>query len=723
MTFETTDFKKKPDGFESDRESLHYLTPNKSLTSLSEYSSSEEELGATTNQPLIHNDAVSLQLQQYQGDMATPDLSQVLIIYTGGTIGMKNLKNQGYATVPNYLTETLAGMSRFHDHQFVKNHHRISLKPIMDRTEDDDNSDKNKVIVKDCKTGEIVEFFQRSLITPISLYGKRIRYSVFEYEPLLDSCNMSSDDWVRIATDIELNYQSYDAFIILHGTDTMAYTASALSFLLENLGKTIILTGSQVPLSEVRNDAVENLLGALTIAGHYVLPEVTLFFNNKLFHVNWAEVVRPFAIAKFKAHKNLNRNVSSLRLFPGITETTVKALLAPPIEGVILETYGAGNIPDTRDDIMNALGEASGRGVVIVNCTQCKKGFVSDIYATGKALSRVGVVSGNDLTPECALVKLSYLLSENGNGTKISPETVRNLMTKNLRGELTILSPRPRFTFHNRTHKIIQNMISSDLKKNSTSDLALTINVQEKVLMEKTLYPILLCSAAGTDDLDGMLLLWESYEGLLLNCVDYDGRTPLHIACSCGHQRIVDFLLHHGASVHMRDRFGHTPLFEAARNKNKHIIKLLREAGAHFNDAEIDDVMFQALSAASKNDVELLRHFVDSGMEINRTGFDRRTALHHAVAEGSLDTVQYLLLLPELNIETKDRWGRKPIDDAEMNLGRMWGRDCDREKQFREIVRLLREKSVQNVFIDNGIIILVNGDGKSNINNNNIDAG
>ncbi|CAJ0760916.1 11673_t:CDS:2, partial [Entrophospora sp. SA101] len=256
-----------------------------------------------------------------------------------------------------------------------------------------------------------------------------------------------------------------------------------------------------------------------------------------------------------------------------------------------------------------------------------------------------------------------------------------------------------------------------------TSDLALTINVQEKVLMEKTLYPILLCSAAGTDDLDGMLLLWESYEGLLLNCVDYDGRTPLHIACSCGHQRIVDFLLHHGASVHMRDRFGHTPLFEAARNKNKHIIKLLREAGAHFNDAEIDDVMFQALSAASKNDVELLRHFVDSGMEINRTGFDRRTALHHAVAEGSLDTVQYLLLLPELNIETKDRWGRKPIDDAEMNLGRMWGRDCDREKQFREIVRLLREKSVQNVFIDNGIIILVNGDGKSNINNNNIDAG
>ncbi|RIA95047.1 asparaginase-domain-containing protein [Glomus cerebriforme] len=690
----------------------------RSNTPISEYSS-DEDLGPSANQPLIYNDAVSIQLHQPRSDMATGDVSQVLIIYTGGTIGMKNTKKHGYVPVPDYLTESLAEMSRFHDRTFDPNFRRFSSN--LDDQTDEEIYPTIKITVKDLNKNEYVEINQRSLISPPSLVGKRIRYSIIEYEPLLDSCNMSSDDWIRIASDIESNYETFDAFIILHGTDTMAYTASALSFLLEDLGKTVILTGSQVPISEVRNDAVENLLGALTIAGHYVIPEVCLFFNNKLFrgnrcvkmnavdfdafdspnlaplatvginiNVNWAEVVRPASIAKFKAHKTLNRNVSTLRLFPGITETTVKALLVEPIEGVILETYGAGNAPNTRDDIMRALAAASDRGVVIVNCTQCKKGIVTDLYATGKALRKVGVVSGNDMTPECALVKLAYLLSDN----RYQPEVVRELMTRNLRGELTIVAPKPRFTFHNRTHKIIQNMINAAAEANhaAVKDTSLMMDVQEKVLMEKSLYPILLCSAAGTDDLDGMLLLSENYEGmmLMLNCMDYDGRTPLHIACTGGHHRIVKFLLQNGASVHMRDRFGHTPLYEAARNKHKHVIHTLRETGAHFNDAEINDVVFQALSAAANGDVELLKHFVDAGLDINRTGFDHRTALHHAVAEGCLDTVQYLLSLPDINIETKDRWGRRPIDDAEMNLGRMWGRDNETEKQLREIVRLLR---------------------------------
>ncbi|CAG8527492.1 2959_t:CDS:10 [Diversispora eburnea] len=614
-----------------------------------------EKIYTNINQPTIRNDAVALSLNQ--DDIVTPDISKVLIIYTGGTIGMKNNNKHGY--LPVY---TLASMSRFHDHNFNKHLHRLS-KDQSDFTEEDDD---NQV-----------------LMNKVSVTGSTGPRNMFrQYEPLLDSCNISSEDWVRIAVDIELNYEAYDAFIILHGTDTMSYTASALSFLLENLGKTVILTGSQVPISEVRNDAVENLLGALTIAGHYVIPEVCLFFNNKLFRgnrsvkmnalefnafdspnlvplavvginidVNWAEIVRPSAL-KFRAHKTLNRNVSSLRLFPGITDSTVKALLAPPIEGVILETYGAGNAPDTRDDLMRVLAEACGRGVVIVNCSQCKRGMVTELYATGKALARVGAVPGNDMTPE--------------NDTRYSPKVVRELMTKNLRGELTVLAPKPRYSFHNRTHKIIQNMIgiigsgdNSDITAaDITSDSALMINIQENILLEKSIYPILLCSAAGTDDLEGMLLLFETYEA--------------------GHHRIVKFLLQKGASVHMRDIFGHTPLFEAARNKHKNVIKLLRETG----------------------DVELLQHFITAGMDINRTGFDHRTALHHAVAEGRVNVVKYLLSLPEINFETKDRWSRKPIDDAEMNLGRMWGRDNDREKELREIVGLLREREDCN-FINN----------------------
>ncbi|CAG8734158.1 3973_t:CDS:2, partial [Dentiscutata heterogama] len=166
-----------------------------------------------------------------------------------------------------------------------------TLKQYDLNNEDEESQNSTKIFIKDywgIEESGILCITGRVLVTPPSFQGKRIKYSIVEYEPLLDSCNMISDDWVRIATDIELNYQSFDAFIILHGTDTMAYTASALSFLLENLGKTVILTGSQVPISEVRNDAVENLLGALTIAGHYVIPEVCLFFNNKLFRGNRA---------------------------------------------------------------------------------------------------------------------------------------------------------------------------------------------------------------------------------------------------------------------------------------------------------------------------------------------------------------------------------------------------------------------------------------------------
>jgi len=121
---------------------------------------------------------------------------------------------------------------------------------------------------------------------PISFYGRRVSYHILEYSPLLDSSNMTIDDWIKIAGDIEMYYHDFDAFVILHGTDTMSYTASALSFMLENLGKTVVLTGSQIPLTELRNDASMNLMGALTIAGHYVIPEVTIFFANKLFRGN-----------------------------------------------------------------------------------------------------------------------------------------------------------------------------------------------------------------------------------------------------------------------------------------------------------------------------------------------------------------------------------------------------------------------------------------------------
>ncbi|CAG8584921.1 6605_t:CDS:10 [Paraglomus occultum] len=689
------------------------------------YCSSEEDVGSVI-QPVLHNDCVSMALGATQTDMAVADLSRVLIIYTGGTVGMKHTKSRGYIPVQHYLTRTLTQMPRFHDPRAYMKVGMDAVRTFGELEGERGEGFKNKISLTDKDTGKAgpVKFVD-TLITPPSLYGKRIIYSIVEYEPLLDSCNMCIDDWVRITSDIEANYQYYEAFIILHGTDTMAYTASVLSFLLENLGKTVILTGSQVPISEVRNDAVENLLGALTIAGHFVIPEVCLFFNNKLFRgnrasksnavdfdafespnlrplvtvginieVNWSDIMRPSVIAPFRAHKKLDCNVAALRLFPGITESTLRAFLADPIRGVVLETYGAGNAPDTRDDLMRCLAEASDRGVVVVNCTQCKKGLVSDLYATGKALAKVGVVPGSDMTPECALAKLSYLL-----GKGLSPDEVRKEIKRNLRGELTVLAETQRFTVHNYTHTLIQDIIKAASSKEG-------LDLPGRVLMESALYPVLLCSAAGLNDLDGLHLLVESAgRSLLLNCTDYDGRTPLHIACSAGHYEIVQFLLQNGASVHVRDRFNHTPLFEAAQHKHMRVVRLLRQAGAHFNDSETQDIIFQALVAATTDDVELLRHFIEAGLDVNCTGFDHRTALHHAVTEVRLSTVQYLLSIPNINTETKDRWGRTPLDDAEMNLGRAYGRDSERESAARDIVRMLRECAEEDANNRVGIMI------------------
>lgn len=210
----------------------------------------------------------------YLQDVTTSVLSKVLVIYCGGTIGMKNDPLNGYYPVPGYLVDYLSRNDSFHDSFFTE-----QLSELSNYEPKYDLSSMSKSLL-----GPI-------LVMPPSIYGKRIAYQVLEYDPLKDSCNMSISDWIKIASDIESHYHSYDAFIILHGTDTMAYTVSALSFLLENLGKTVVFTGSQIPFSEIRNDAKDNFLGALTIAGHYCIPEVTLYFANKLYRGNRASKI------------------------------------------------------------------------------------------------------------------------------------------------------------------------------------------------------------------------------------------------------------------------------------------------------------------------------------------------------------------------------------------------------------------------------------------------
>jgi L-asparaginase len=292
-------------------------------------------------------------------------------------------------------------------------------------------------------------------------------YTIHEYDPLLDSSNMTPTEWVKIANDVAANYERYDGFVVLHGTDTMAYTASALPFLLAGLRKPVIITGSQIPLCEIRNDARENLITSLMLAASYAIPEVCLYFGGKLLRgcratkvsadgfaafdspnfaplgnvgigidVNW-DLVRKARGAKRISVPELTRPVvSALRLFPGISPELVRNVLRPPLQGLVLEAYGVGNGPDQDDAFIAALADATARGVVIVDCTQCLEGTVNlHEYAAGSALARAGVISGSDMTAEAALAKLYYLF-----GRRYSAERVKAEMGKDLRGEMTALA-------------------------------------------------------------------------------------------------------------------------------------------------------------------------------------------------------------------------------------------------------------------------------------------
>lgn len=298
---------------------------------------------------------------------------------------------------------------------------------------------------------------------PALYHSEMPHYVIKEFQPLLDSSNLTVNDWNQIAKDIEGSYNEYDGFVIFHGTDTMAYTASALSFMLENLDKPVILTGSQIPLSEVRNDAVDNIITSLWLCAHQSLKEVCIYFNQHLLRGNRSQKVsseqfnafdspnfphlasigiginlhdelllkpldKPFRLQTITPHF-----IANFRLFPGFATDVLDYVLQQPLQGLILETYGAGNAQNNDPRFLYLLENACDRGVVIINCSQCHHGRVEmDKYATGFTLKKAGLISGHDMTPEAAHCKLLYLLSKYTDVAQI-----KRLMVQSLCGEFT----------------------------------------------------------------------------------------------------------------------------------------------------------------------------------------------------------------------------------------------------------------------------------------------
>lgn len=324
-------------------------------------------------------------------------------------------------------------------------------------------------MVNDLKTGQLKPFDFKHLTDQIPELKKiQVELTTVSFEKPIDSSNMHPDVWIKLARLIEKNYDRYDGFVVLHGSDTMAFTASALSFMFENLSKPVILTGSQLPIGTIRTDGKENLITAIEIAAAQkndepIISEVCIYFEYRLYrgnrtHKHNAEHFQAFQSANypilaeagvhinynkaafllptqksFRVHYGLDTNVVVLSLFPGISETTVHAILSMNgLKAVILETFGSGNAP-TDTWFFSMLKKAIEKGIIIYNITQCNAGKVEQgRYETSAQLEKIGVLSGSDITREAAITKLMFLLGNYNSKTEI-----RKQLTISIRGEMT----------------------------------------------------------------------------------------------------------------------------------------------------------------------------------------------------------------------------------------------------------------------------------------------
>ncbi|KAM3179084.1 hypothetical protein ACTXT7_001304 [Hymenolepis weldensis] len=604
-------------------------------------------------------------------DPTCSSVGTVLVLYTGGTIGMCS-HSDVYVPEPNFLVKKVMSMSMFCDKSFAERN-----KIHVDYYKSKHPGGVSNNSGSDCQWPLIC--------MPPTIENRRIFFMVAEYKELLDSSNCTIENWILISKHIKYFYDKFDGFIVLHGTDTLAYGASFLSFILEGLCKPVIMTGSQIPIGELRSDGRENFLGSLLIAGgDQIVPEVTVFFNNNLLRGNRSVkcsatdldaftspnypplanvgIDIKFHISNIRQYpgegrslqviESLSRNVVMLRMFPSITAETVESFFKPPIEGVILQTYGAGNVPSTRQDILEIFRKATKEGIVILNITQCWHGSIEAKYSTGKVLERVGVIPGYDMTPEAALAKLSYVLGVN-NDIKVR----RRMLHCDLRGEVTLL-PSQEVTVVHPPNFSLQGVSSGHEGINQLVGHVGSIFTKATAegptnLWAQRILPNLLCGAAEANDCDMLEQLYTVTHSFDVS--DRELRLPLHVAAASGHYEACELMLKKGANPNLVDRSRLTALSHAIRGSKatEQLIDLLVEYGAIICDSE-------PLRARETNRAAM------QGQELDTEG---RAPLHTAVCNRQLEVIRYLTSPEseggaEVDVNQKTIYGKTACDEA-----------------------------------------------------------
>ena len=630
------------------------------------------------------------------------EFKKILIIYTGGTIGMMKGPN-GYIPKKHFLADYIYNHPNLCDKKFtnekleeldstlsMKEHntspynkkkitnlgcsqksnrfvqdqpfvYKHSLNNVINKKSEKFESKEIKKLCSDLKSNIAYSQPTQSYFTPLNQFNKRIEFELIEFNEVIDSSNVNLYYWNLIAESIFDMYDKYDGFVILHGTDTMSYTASALSFMFENLNKPIIITGSQIPLIEMSNDGLANLIDSINLCGTFHIPEVCILFRGKLlrgnrsikndnrglnafespnieslieigtkYKVKWNIILLPpLPNAQISLTKLKDKKVIILKYFPTMGDDTIQNIFNQNgIEGIIIETYGSGNLPSNRESLVNCLLKLSSTDIVIVNISQCRKGIMSADYEVGKQLEKLGLIYGSDMTVECALSKLNYLLSKG-----YSKKQIKDLFSQNMRGELT----------ENKTELF---SFSSNYLINSIREIfekGTSINTDEVIINE--FLPSFIIDLVRKDQLSVLHSLKYHINKMSNKLINemYPSytKTPLHFSCEQGNIELTNYLINIGFKLNVIDNLNKTPLYYACLSKNQDLCEYLFSKGAQKSYQELEGDFLCKL--AFNNDLETLKLlFKYYSNEILITNYEKRNIVHIASIRKNKSIILFL---------------------------------------------------------------------------------